>query len=202
MVKALKPFGALPLIGKGFRLMSAPILKHYTSPKYAGLFEYGTNYEGAYLLRRGLYMPWELPQILDTETIKEGWQTLNGLSAVKQSHKGISNNHLKVSALEINHYMRNQLLRDTDWASMANSLEVRTPLIDIDVFKAISALAHAGKPPSKVDMAISPNKQLPKTILDRPKSGFIIPTNEWLRNETNSKKTRDLRQWSTKLISY
>ena len=202
MVKALKPFGALPLIGKGFRLMSAPILKHYTSPKYAGLFEYGTNYEGAYLLRRGLYMPWELPQILDTETIKEGWQTLNGLSAVKQSHKGISNNHLKVSALEINHYMRNQLLRDTDWASMANSLEVRTPLIDIDVFKAISALAHAGKPPSKVDMAISPNKQLPKTILDRPKSGFIIPTNEWLRTETNSKKTRDLRQWSTKLISY
>ena len=187
MVKALKPFGALPIIGKGFRLISAPILKHYTSPKYAGLFEYGTNYEGAYLLRRGLYMPWELPQVLDSETIKEGWQSLNGLTVLKQTHTGISNHHLKVIALETNHYLRNQLLRDTDWASMAHSLEVRSPLIDIELFKAVNSLAKARVTPSKIDMALCTNNQLPLTILKRSKSGFSVPINDWLHQHNNNK---------------
>jgi asparagine synthase (glutamine-hydrolysing) len=198
MVNALKPFGALPALGKGFRLLSAPLLKHYTSPKYAGLFEYGTDYAGAYLLRRGLYMPWELPQVLDPELIKQGWQDLNTLATLRHTVEGIKNNHLKVSALEIGHYMRNQLLRDTDWASMAHSLEVRTPLIDIDLFKAVTTLAHAGKPPSKIHMAISPNKQLPKAILDRPKTGFTIPVQQWLsaQNNTDTCPLNSLRTWS------
>ncbi len=45
--------------------LSAPILKHFTSPKYAGLLEYGGTYGGAYLLRCGLYMPWELSDLMD-----------------------------------------------------------------------------------------------------------------------------------------
>ena len=187
MVKALKPFGTLPSLGKGFRLISTPILKHYTSPKYAGLFEYGTNYEGAYLLRRGLYMPWELPQVLDSETIKEGWQSLNGLTVLKQTHTGISNHHLKVTALETNHYLRNQLLRDTDWASMAHSLEVRSPLIDIELFKTVNSLAKASVTPCKIDMALCTNNQLPLTILKRSKSGFSVPINEWLDQHINNK---------------
>ncbi len=201
LVKSLKPFSIIPGLGKGFRLVSAPILKHYTSPKYAGLFEYGSNYEGAYLLRRGLYMPWELPQVLDTETIKQGWQDLNGLIAVKQTHNGIKQTHLKVSALETAYYLRNQLLRDTDWASMAHSLEVRTPLIDIELFKAITQLAYTGNPANKIDMAISPNKQLPNDILNKPKSGFSIPVTEWLRNDKGEKTERGLRPWAKKLIN-
>src|SRR4030095_8223630 len=57
----LSPLQGLPALGKGFRYLSAPILKYFTSPKYAGLFEYGGTYAGAYLLRRGMFMPWELP---------------------------------------------------------------------------------------------------------------------------------------------
>ena len=201
MVKALKYFGVVPLLGKGFRLISAPILNHYTSPKYAGLLEYGSDYGGAYLLRRSLYMPWELPDLLDGDIVKQGWQELNALSILKQTYTGIKNEQLKISALEMAHYMKNQLLRDTDWASMAHSLEVRTPLIDIDLFKAITLLAHANRPSSKTDMAISPYKQLPKAILNRPKSGFSIPVNEWLRNESSSIKSRGLRDWAKILIT-
>lgn len=201
MVKALKHFGTIPGLGKGFRLISVPILKHCTSPKYAGLFEYGSNYEGAYLLRRGLYMPWELPQVLDAEVVKQGWQELNALSALRHTVAGIKNNQLKISALEMAHYMRNQLLRDTDWASMAHSLEVRTPLIDIELFKATTILAHANTPPSKMDMAISPNKQLPLSILNRPKSGFSIPVGSWLEIDSNRNKTGDLRHWAHTVIN-
>ena len=77
---------------------------------------------------------------------------------------------------------------------MAHSLEVRTPLIDIELFKAATTLAHAGTPPSKMDMAISPNKQLPLSILNRPKSGFSIPVDKWLGN--------NLKRWSNRLLEY
>jgi asparagine synthase (glutamine-hydrolysing) len=44
-------------LGRLFRRVSAPLLKQLISPKYAGLLEYGGSYAGAYLLRRGLFMP-------------------------------------------------------------------------------------------------------------------------------------------------
>lgn len=52
-----------------FRLVSALILKHLTSPKCAGLLEYGCDYSGACMPRLGLYMSWELPYILDTDLV-------------------------------------------------------------------------------------------------------------------------------------
>src|SRR5439155_3430031 len=57
IVGFLKPFRHGRGLGAGVRVLSAPILKHLTSPKYAGLFEYGGTYAGAYLLRRGMFMP-------------------------------------------------------------------------------------------------------------------------------------------------
>ena len=37
----------------------------------------------------------------------------------------------RVCALESAHYMRNQLLRDADWAGMAHGVEIRVPLVDL-----------------------------------------------------------------------
>src|SRR5439155_2537860 len=58
-----------PVLGRAFRCVSAPVLRRLTSPKYAGLLEYGGTYGGAYLLRRGMFMPWELPDLLDPEMV-------------------------------------------------------------------------------------------------------------------------------------
>src|SRR2546425_9251293 len=57
-------------------MVSATVLKRWTSPKYASLLEYGGSYAGAYLLRRGLFMPWELPNVLDGDLARAGWQEL------------------------------------------------------------------------------------------------------------------------------
>ena len=46
----------------------------------------------------------------------------------------------RIAALEASLYMRNQLLRDTDWASMAHSVEVRTPLVDAALLRQIAPL--------------------------------------------------------------
>ncbi|MBK6555775.1 MAG: asparagine synthase (glutamine-hydrolyzing), partial [Comamonadaceae bacterium] len=71
-----RPFARWPALGKGLRHASLPLLSRFTSPKYAGLLEYGGTLGGAYLLRRSLYMPWELGQVLDADLARQGWLDL------------------------------------------------------------------------------------------------------------------------------
>jgi asparagine synthase (glutamine-hydrolysing) len=192
LVRYTKPFSFL---GKSFRWMSGPLLRQFTSPKYAGLFEYGGTYGGAYLLRRGLYLPWELPKVLDGDLVREGWRELSSLSLLAATTSGITSSRLRVSALETAWYMRSRLLRDTDWASMAHSLEVRVPLVDIALWRDVMKFVAAGRLVGKFDMASCPKRQLPPAILDRRKTGFSVPVREWLRNHGYG-ETRGLRGWA------
>ncbi len=187
-----KPFALMPSLGRGFRMVSAPLLRHFTSPKYAGLLEYGSSYSGAYLLRRGMYMPWELPKLLDGEMVREGWQTLNTMTHLSESLGDIRTDHLRVSALEVQWYMKNQLLRDTDWASMAHSLEVRVPLVDMKLLRALCPLLATAYRPDKKDMARSPLLALPNEVVNRGKTGFSVPIREWMME----KHSRGLRGWA------
>ncbi len=173
-------FPALPTLGREFRMITSPILKRFTSPKYAGIFEYGGSYSGAYLLRRGLYMPWELPDLLDPDMVKEGWAELQTLLRLDETVDGIQNSRLKVSALELQWYMRHQLLRDSDWAGMGHSVEIRVPLVDVDFLKQIAPMLAAKDAPTKRDMAAASSKLMTPEILDRRKTGFQIPVREWL----------------------
>jgi len=200
MIKLLNPVSRIPLLGRGFRLVTAPLLKHCTSPKYAGLLEYGGDYAGAYLLRRGLYMPWELPEVLDGELVKEGWGELHTLSVLHQSLPEVNSPRLKISALETAWYMRNRLLRDSDWASMAHSLEVRVPMVDIELYRTVAWLVRAGRAPGKRDMAMTPGRALPDNVLNRRKTGFSIPVQEWLMESFGSelpRAGRGLRSWAS-----
>jgi len=183
-------------IGKGIRAVAAPVVEQMTSPKYAGLLEYGTDYAGAYLLRRGLYMPWELPEVLDPQLVQEGWEQLQPLARLEETIEDIEHEHLRVTGLESCWYMRNQLLRDTDWASMAHSLEVRTPLVDETLLRRLAPLI-AGYGLSKTDMAQTPKRKLPEELLDRPKSGFTVPVRQWLlADRPEYEDARGLRGWS------
>ncbi|MBB4070253.1 asparagine synthase (glutamine-hydrolyzing) [Salinibacter ruber] len=191
--------GAVPgaaTLGKGLRAVAAPVVEQMTSPKYAGLLEYGTDYAGGYLLRRGLYMPWELPDVLDPDLVQAGWERLQPLARLRETTTGIENEHLRVTALESSWYMRNQLLRDTDWASMAHSLEVRTPLVDRTLLGRVAPLvARHGL--TKGDMARVPEMSLPEDLLDRPKSGFTVPVREWLlADRPEYESARGLRGWA------
>lgn len=190
--------GAVPgaaMIGKGLRAVAAPIIKRITSPKYAGLLEYGTDYGSAYLLSRSLYMPWELPEVLDPDLIREGWEQLQMLARLERTIDGIEHNRMRVTALESCWYMRNQLLRDTDWASMSHSLEVRTPLVDETLLRRLAPLiGRHGL--SKTDMARAPKRSLPSDLLNRPNSGFKVPIRKWLLTDRPEyEEARGLRGW-------
>lgn len=196
LVSALKPIPGVATVGEALRAIAAPIVKRMTSPKYAGLLEYGNDYAGAYMLRRGLYMPWELSEVLDPDLVRAGWDALRPWVHLQQTVEGIQDEYLRVSALESNWYMRNQLLRDTDWASMAHSLEVRTPLVDWNLVKQVAPLV-VQHDLTKRDMAETPQKPLPEDILHRSKSGFTVPIREWLLAERPEyESARGIRGWA------
>jgi asparagine synthase (glutamine-hydrolysing) len=188
-------------LGASVRILTAPLLKQFTSPKYAGLFEYGGSYPGAYLLRRALFMPWELPELLDPDVVRAGWNELQPLLRLDETIAGITNPRLRVSTLEMKWYMRNQLLRDADWAGMAHSVEIRVPFVDVDLLRALAPLLASDNPPTKQDMARAVSPLFPTELLHRPKSGFQVPVREWMMEESKNlkvegRKTEDSDQRS------
>ncbi|MFW5973317.1 MAG: asparagine synthase (glutamine-hydrolyzing) [Bacteroidota bacterium] len=183
--------------GRMLRTAAAPVAKRLTSPKYAGIFEYGGSYEGGYLLRRGFFMPWELPDVLDPDLAREGWAELQPLLHLRETQAELKQPHLRVAALESAWYMRNQLLRDTDWASMAHSLEVRVPLVDWKLLRDVAPLQAAGAAIDKQMMASTPARPLPEAVTKRPKSGFFVPVRDWmLEGSDMSPADRGLRGWA------
>ncbi|MBC8790374.1 MAG: asparagine synthase (glutamine-hydrolyzing) [Tagaea sp. CACIAM 22H2] len=194
LVARTAPFA---MFGGAFRALTQGWIGNLTSPKYAGLLEYGASYEGAYLLRRALFMPWEIEGILGAKLAREG---LAALDLPRSLDKGLDRLHagrLKVSALEIANYMRDRLLRDSDWAGMAQSIEIRVPFVDpFFLAKIAPALNRAGAP-GKRDLGATPRPPLPPEILDRPKTGFVVPVREWLMGDSSPEAAqRGLRGWA------
>ncbi len=178
--RVLAPLRRAPGLGTALRILSGPAFTRLARPKYAGLFEYGGSFGGAYLLRRGLFMPWELPALLDRDLVQAGWQELQPLARLEDTLHGLQSPRLKVSCLESTWYMHNQLLRDADWAGMAHSVEIRLPLVDVDVVREVAWLSANGDAPSKQDMARCCDGAIPAAILNRPKTGFSVPLRQWL----------------------
>ena len=184
-------------LGPSVRAMTSGWIGRFTSPKYAGLLEYGSGLFGAYLLRRSLFMPWEVPGLLDPDLVAAGLDRLQLVERGEDSISGIRSTHAAVTALEMTHYMRDRLLRDSDWASMAHSLELRVPLVDWTLFETLAPLIAGASPPRKADLATVPIGGLPPEIANKPKTGFEVPVRDWLRRGAGAKTTADrgLRDW-------
>ena len=201
-VRVLRPFATVPWLGRTVRIGTCPLLRMAgLSPKWAGVLEYGGDWAGAYLLRRALFMPWELPERFEPGFVREGLERLETLPALRRSVEGLASDRLRVTALEAGWYMRSQLLRDTDWASMAHGLEVRVPLVDVEVVRTVARLCHAGFPPTKRDLGESPRPPLPEAVLARPKTGFSVPVREWFLEGWEGRAprmcvARGLRGWA------
>jgi asparagine synthase (glutamine-hydrolysing) len=148
-------------------------------PKIAGLFRYGGSIPGAYFLRRGMFLPDELPSILGREMAVEGLagaDPLRAAEAALETSPAALDPWIAVHLMESTMYMRNQLLHDADWASMAHSLELRVPFVDIRLRDQIVGLGfeparHGGK--RAVAHAAGP--VLLAAAGSRAKTGFGIP---------------------------
>lgn len=108
----------------------------------------------------------------------------NGLKSSDVSDDDIVN---AISRLELRGYMANTLLRDTDAMSMAHSLEVRVPFVDVKVIEYALSLPgewkldrHNSRLPKPL-LAAAVADLLPHDFLVRRKMGFTLPFEKWMR---------------------
>ncbi len=76
--------------------------------------------------------------------------------------------------------MRNQLLRDADWAGMAHGVEIRVPLVDMRLIELAPAIPGLLPQAGKAALAQAPTLPLPDEIVARAKTGFGVPTGAWM----------------------
>lgn len=86
--------------------------------------------------------------------------------------------------LDMDTYLPGDILCKVDRASMKYSLEARCPILDKDVMEYSYRLPHSFKYGGHVKKRILKDiayDYIPKTLLDRPKVGFGVPLDKWLR---------------------
>jgi asparagine synthase (glutamine-hydrolysing) len=180
-------------------------------PKAAGLLQYADTWPGLYLLQRGLFLPDELDAFMDRDLVREGMRRLKPLAAIGASLVPDPGPDVAfVTVLESTQYLRNQLLRDADWAGMAHGIEVRVPLVDVALLKSLAPVFRSLVPGrGKIALSQSPSRPLPDEIVTRAKTGFAVPTGAWMAKAAGSqsakggRKRKGLvsRDWSQVVLS-
>lgn len=88
--------------------------------------------------------------------------------------------------LEARHFLADHNLNYTDRAGMAVGVEVRVPLLDLDLVRFATRIPTRYKQKGTVGKAIfkrAMEPYLPRDVIYRPKSGFGVPLRRWLRQE-------------------
>jgi asparagine synthase (glutamine-hydrolysing) len=151
------------------------------------------NFNSAYKLNRSLFTQKELSSLLKNASPFEQIEKI--ISEVPQiEHHLLS----AVSIAEITTYLQNTLLRDTDQMSMAVALEVREPFLDYKLIEFVLGVSDEHKYPHtpKKLLTDSLGDLLPPEIIHRPKMGFTLPWQYWLKNELKSFCEKNISEFS------
>jgi asparagine synthase (glutamine-hydrolysing) len=138
---------------------------------------------GQYLFLRGYFNPLTIARYLDLDE-EEVWYRLEKEPVLPEMGHLTAEN--RASWMELNLYMQNQLLRDTDVMSMAHGVEVRVPLLDREfmqmAMRITSSLKYGGTN-SKQLLVEAFRSTLPREVWDRKKMGFSFPFAEWMKRD-------------------
>ncbi len=149
--------------------------------KLAALTRDGARLVHPYFLSRMLFTPTQQDALLPTKLKTASQQKLLADILAPALRLDPIN---RVSYLEARCYMLNTLLRDSDSMSMAHGLEVRVPLLDHQLVQRVLALPGLWKLDAQVPKPLlvgALRGELPDKIVHRPKRGFTLPFEHWLR---------------------
>ncbi|MGE0001168.1 MAG: asparagine synthase-related protein, partial [Fimbriimonadaceae bacterium] len=200
LVRAAKMGSSVPGFGLAIRQIARQVLRNRASPKYASLLEYGGSVGGAYLLRRALFLPWEIRELLPKEIAAKGLEELDEPEISNDMVKPLHGTFTEIVALETTKYMVPRLLRDSDWASMYHSLELRVPFIDAPFLRVVMRRLEEEARHKKSDLLKIPSRPLPPSVTNRPKTGFMVPVTSWLLGGRAGAKDNSLREWASYVL--
>lgn len=167
-ISRLQRIAALPLVRSGFGAAAA---SRFTPSERRGKLQAWLTGEvtDAYELLRRLYLPHAVDSLIGPSA--------GGAPAPAPAERGL--NSLAID--ELGRYMRNVLLRDTDSMGMANSLEVRVPYLDHVVVEYVLSLPESVRQSRKQLLRLAFPDAIPAEIYQRPKRGFALPLDTWMR---------------------
>ena len=207
MVKYSRLPSKVPLLPEALHrtyLALTPRRSTHISQKHGAVLIYGPTYSGAYFLKRAVFMPWDLPEIMGPDAARDGLERLDMGGLIGQALSPDPRQpFLRMVALESCMYMRDQLLRDIDWASMAHSLEVRVPLVEHHLLREAAPLLVNSHGNRKLYLARSPAGGLPPAVYTRGKTGFSVPVREWMLGGDRGGKGKEFgrRGWARHLYN-
>ena len=141
------------------------------------------DFENTYPLNRALFSDKVLRSLVNDSNYQKRLSAI--MDTVPQA-----NDHLlsAVSVAEYKTYLQNVLLRDADQMSMAVSLEVREPFLDHQLVEYVLNVSDAWKYPHtpKKLLTDSMGDLMPSEIIHRPKMGFTLPWEHWMKKELHS----------------
>ena len=190
----------------------AQMARRSGNARWRWLTRQANNLYGAYWLRRGLFTPDELPGLMGNELGGEALCEIDPASLVESLSGSLSADWTAaVGQIESMAYLRNQLLRDSDWASMAHSVELRTPLVDAHLLRDLMPVLRAfGRVKGKALLAASPKVPLSDEMIHRVKTGFGVPLGMWKQESkavaagaarsTPTQGGGDSRQWAQAVV--
>jgi asparagine synthase (glutamine-hydrolysing) len=116
------------------------------------------------------------------------FRDFESISAFDESFElaGAKDNLSKMLRSDLSHYLPGDLLVKADLASMAHGLELRSPLLDVQLIEWVNSLPSGFKLKGKETKHILKDiarDLVPSHLINRPKMGFAIPRASWLRNE-------------------
>jgi asparagine synthase (glutamine-hydrolysing) len=140
-----------------------------------------------YFYGGGLCPPGLKRQLLDPEV----WKQLGGYDSIEVAryHYDRANTPdplSRIQYVDIKTYLVDDILVKVDRASMANSLEVRCPLLDHKLMEVIAQIPSSLKLRNGTGKYIfkkALERVLPRNLLYRRKKGFVVPVAEWFRGE-------------------
>ncbi len=181
--------------------------------KAAAAWAYPDALPHAYFFARTLFPPGQLERIIeprfrpstvsaDGVTLDPTW--LGWLSRTTDEARKLEP-VAGISWLEMRTYMTSTLLRDTDAVSMAQSLEVRVPLLDTPLVEFVGSLPDAARRRAETQKALlveALGDLLPQEIVVQRKRTFTLPWEEWLRGPLRARMEASFAEPAPALAAY
>ncbi len=129
-----------------------------------------------------LTQPEELSTLLNPNFLSKSGEIVN----LKQFTAGTLSSFDRMIRSDLGAYLPGDLLMKVDIATMANGLELRSPMLDVNVIEWGVSLPRKYKIKgfeTKHILKDVARSLVPPNLIDRPKMGFGIPRAEWLRTD-------------------